>query len=157
MPLVTAQVAASLKCNIKKGAFRHIMELLMDFYNNKSSAEVVEVINLGEQFVNLADYLLFNTMPSIIDIITITVYLLHFIDGYIGLIAITVVVLQIWAELAKNFKLFQMCQDYTMMQCRESRIKYEAIKHWELVISANCQDYKNCQLFSVLLDFIMLM
>jgi len=67
----------------------------MDFYINKSSIEVVEVINLGEQFINLIDYLLFNIMPSIINIITITVYLSHFINGYIGLIIIAVVVLQI--------------------------------------------------------------
>jgi len=39
---------ASLKRNIKEGALRHIMELLMDFYNDKSSIEVIEVINLGE-------------------------------------------------------------------------------------------------------------
>jgi len=78
----------------------------MDFYNDKSSVEVVEVINLGERFVNFVDYLLFNIIPSIINIITITVYLSHFINRYIGLIVIAIVVLQIWAELAKNPKLF---------------------------------------------------
>jgi ABC-type transport system involved in Fe-S cluster assembly fused permease/ATPase subunit len=83
----------SLKRNIKEGALRYIIELLIDFYNDKSSIEVVEVINLGERFVNLIDYLLFNTMPSIIDIITIIVYLSHFINRYIGLIIIAVVVL----------------------------------------------------------------
>ena len=85
----------SLKRNIKEGALRHVIELLMDFYNNKSSTEVVEVINLGEQFINLVDYLLFNTMPSIINITIITVYLLHFINRYIRLITIAVVILQI--------------------------------------------------------------
>jgi len=83
----------SLKRNIKEGALRHIIKLLMDFYNDKSSIEVVEVINLGERFINFVDYLLFNIMPSIINIITIIVYLSHFIDGYIGLIIIAVVVL----------------------------------------------------------------
>ena len=96
----------SLKRNIKEGALRHVIELLMDFYNNKSSTEVIEVINLGEQFINLVDYLLFNTMPSIINITIITVYLSHFINRYIGLIAIAVVILQVWAKLAKNLKLF---------------------------------------------------
>ena len=67
----------------------------MDFYNDKSSIKVIEVINLGEWFVNLMDYLLFNTMPSIINITIIIVYLSHFINGYIGLIIIAVVVLQI--------------------------------------------------------------
>ena len=56
MPLVIVQITASLKCNIKEGAFKHIIELLIDFYNNKSSIEVVEVIKLGEWFVNLIDY-----------------------------------------------------------------------------------------------------
>jgi len=93
MPLVKAQVIASLKRNIKEGAFRHTIELSIDFYNDKSSVKVVEVINLGEQFVNLIDYLLFNIIPSIINIITITVYLSHFINKYIRLITIAVVVL----------------------------------------------------------------
>ena len=53
----------------------------------------MEVINLKEQFVNLVNYLLFNIMPSIINITIIIVYLSHFINGYIGLIAIAVVVL----------------------------------------------------------------
>jgi len=95
MPLVKAQVIASLKRNIKEGALRHIMELLIDFHIDKSSVEVVEVINLEEWFVNLINYLLFNTMPFIIDIITITVYLSHFINRYIGFIIIAVVILQI--------------------------------------------------------------
>ena len=66
----------------------------------------MEVINLKEQFVNLVNYLLFNIMPSIINITIIIVYLSHFINGYIGLIIIAIVVLQIWAKLAKNLKLF---------------------------------------------------
>ena len=67
----------------------------MDFYNDKSSIKVIEVINLEKQFINLIDYLLFDTMPSIINITIITVYLLHFINGYIGLIIIAIVILQI--------------------------------------------------------------
>ncbi|XTI87002.1 hypothetical protein V2W45_1239049, partial [Cenococcum geophilum] len=82
-----------LKLNIKEGAFRYIIKLLIDFYNDKSFIEVIEVINLGEQFINFVDYLLFNIMPSIINIITIIVYLSHFINRYIGLIIIAVVVL----------------------------------------------------------------
>ena len=96
----------SLKRNIKEGALRYVMELLIDFYNDKSSIEIMEVINLGERFVNLVDYLLFNIMPSIINITIIIVYLLYFINRYIGLIVIAVVILQIWAKLAKNLKLF---------------------------------------------------
>jgi ABC-type transport system involved in Fe-S cluster assembly fused permease/ATPase subunit len=95
MPLIKAQVTASLKYNIKEEALRHIIKLLIDFYNNKSSIEVIEVINLEKRFINFMDYLLFNTMSFIINIIIITVYLSHFINGYIGLIAIAVVVLQI--------------------------------------------------------------
>ena len=95
MPLIKTQVAVSLKRNIKEGAFRHTIELLIDFYNNKSSIEIVEVINLGKQFVNFVDYLLFNTIPFIINIITIIVYLSHFINRYLRLITIAVVILQI--------------------------------------------------------------
>ena len=84
-----------LKRNIKEGALKHVIKLLIDFHNDKSSIKVIEVINLEERFVNLIDYLLFNTMPSIINITIITVYLLHFINRYIRLIIIAVVILQI--------------------------------------------------------------
>ena len=34
--------------NLKEHALRHVMTLLMDFYGNNSSREVLEVIGLGE-------------------------------------------------------------------------------------------------------------
>jgi ABC-type transport system involved in Fe-S cluster assembly fused permease/ATPase subunit len=92
--------------NLKEHALRHIMTLLLDFYSNNSSREVLEVIVLGERYIYFADSLILNLIPSAINIVTFVVYFSHFINIYVGLIIIDVIVIYIWTELVKNPKLF---------------------------------------------------
>jgi len=81
--------------NLKEHALRYIMTLLIDFYSNNSSREVLEVIVLGERYIYLADSLILNLIPSAINIITFIVYFSHFINTYIGLIIIDVIIIYI--------------------------------------------------------------
>jgi len=97
-----------LMCNLKEHALRHVMMLLIDFYSNNSSREVLEVIVLEEWYIHFTDSLILDLIPSVINIITFVVYFSHFIDVYIGLIIIDVIVIYIWTELVKNPKLFQI-------------------------------------------------
>jgi ABC-type transport system involved in Fe-S cluster assembly fused permease/ATPase subunit len=92
--------------NLKEHALRHVITLLMDFYSNNSSREVLEVIVLGERYIYLIDSLILNSIPSTINIITFMVYFSHFINAYVGLIIIDIIVIYIWTELVKNPKLF---------------------------------------------------
>ncbi len=81
--------------NLKDHALRYVITLLMDFYSNNSSREVLEVIVLGERYIYLADSLILDLIPSAIDIITFVVYFSHFINIYIGLIIIDVIIIYI--------------------------------------------------------------
>ena len=81
--------------NLKEYALRHVIILLMDFYSNNSSREVLEVIVLGERYIYLADSLILNLIPSAINVVTFVVYFSHFIDVYVGLIVIDVIVIYI--------------------------------------------------------------
>jgi len=92
--------------NLKEHALRHVITLLMDFHSNNSSGEVLEVMVLEERYIYLIDSLILNLIPSAIDIITFVVYFSHFINAYIGLIIIDVIVIYIWTKLVKNPKLF---------------------------------------------------
>jgi len=92
--------------NLKEHALRHVIILLIDFYSNNSSGEVLEVIVLKKQYIHLTDSLILDLIPSTINIITFIVYFLYFINAYIGLIIIDVIVIYIWTELVKNLKLF---------------------------------------------------
>jgi len=94
--------------NLKEHALRHVITLLIDFHSNNSSGEVLEVIVLKKQYIHLADSLILDLIPSAINIITFVVYFSHFINIYIGLIIIDVIVIYIWTKLVKNLKLFQM-------------------------------------------------
>ena len=81
--------------NLKEHALRHVITLLIDFYSNNSSGEVLEVIVLGERYIHLVDSLILNSIPSAINIITFVVYFSHFINIYIGLIIIDIIVIYI--------------------------------------------------------------
>jgi len=81
--------------NLKEYALRYVITLLMDFYSNNSSREVLEVIVLGERYIYLTDSLILNLIPSAINIITFMVYFLHFINTYIGLIIIDIIIIYI--------------------------------------------------------------
>jgi ABC-type transport system involved in Fe-S cluster assembly fused permease/ATPase subunit len=81
--------------NLKEHALRHIITLLLDFYSNNSSREVLEFIVLGEQYIYLADSLILDLIPSTINIVTFVVYFLHFINIYIGLIIIDIIIIYI--------------------------------------------------------------
>jgi len=81
--------------NLKEHALRHVITLSIDFYSNNSSGEVLEVMVLGEQYIYFTDSLILNLIPSAINIITFVVYFSHFIDTYIGLIIIDVIIIYI--------------------------------------------------------------
>jgi len=95
-----------IRRNIKEGGFGHVIGLLIDFYKDKSSREVLEVLGLGKRFVSIAEMVFLDIVPLAVDFITITAYMLYVIDRYIGLIIIAIVVIYVWTELAKNPKLF---------------------------------------------------
>jgi ABC-type transport system involved in Fe-S cluster assembly fused permease/ATPase subunit len=81
--------------NLKEHALRHVITLLIDFYSNNSSREVLEVIVLGERYIHLTDSLILNSIPSAINVITFIVYFSHFINMYVGLIIIDIIVIYI--------------------------------------------------------------
>jgi ABC-type transport system involved in Fe-S cluster assembly fused permease/ATPase subunit len=93
-------------CNLKEYALRHVITLSIDFYSNNSSREVLKVIVLGEWYIHFTDSLILNSILSVINIITFIVYFSHFINIYIGLIIIDIIVIYIWTKLIKNFRLF---------------------------------------------------
>ena len=103
---IKGHIIEYLICNLKEYTLRHIITLLMDFYSNNSSREVLEVIILKKRYIYFINSLILNLIPSAIDIITFVVYFLYFINVYIGLIIIDIIVIYIWTELVKNPKLF---------------------------------------------------
>jgi hypothetical protein len=67
----------------------------MDFYSNNSFREVLEIIVLKKWYIYFTDSLILNLILFEIDIITFIVYFSHFIDIYIGLIIIDIIIIYI--------------------------------------------------------------
>lgn len=88
-------IIISMKRNIKEGGFRHVIELLIDFYKNRSSKKVLEVLGLKKKFVSITEIIFLNAVPLVVNFITITAYMSHVINRYIRLIIIAIVVVYI--------------------------------------------------------------
>jgi len=95
MLMARRHIIIFIKRNIKEGGFGHVIGLLMDFYKDKSSREVLKVLGLGERFISIAEMIFLNTVPLIVDFITITAYILYVINRYIRLIIIAIVIIYI--------------------------------------------------------------
>jgi len=95
MPMARRHIITSIKRNIKESGFKYIIGLLIDFHKDKSFREVLKVLDLGKRFISIAEIVFLNTVPLVVDFITITAYISHVINRYIGLIIIAIVVVYI--------------------------------------------------------------
>ena len=88
-------IIISIKCNIKEGGFGHIIKLSIDFHKDKSFKKVLEVLNLKKKFISIVEIVFLNIVPSAVNFITITAYISHVINRYIGLIVIATIIIYI--------------------------------------------------------------
>ena len=71
------------------------MGLLIDFYKNKSSREVLEVLGLGKRFISVVEMVFLNMVPLAVDFIIIIAYISRVINRYIRFIVIAIVIIYI--------------------------------------------------------------
>ncbi|OCK74891.1 P-loop containing nucleoside triphosphate hydrolase protein [Lepidopterella palustris CBS 459.81] len=136
------RVRQHLNLKIKEAAFGHVLRLSMDFHNDKSSGDIIEVINLGTGVTQILDLAAFRMIPLTMDLIMLVAYLSHTIDVSIGLLAMAIVVIYIWIVLFANSWLGPARRDVNAKQCDASGVQSEAVHNWEMVTSHNGQSHE---------------
>jgi ABC-type transport system involved in Fe-S cluster assembly fused permease/ATPase subunit len=118
-----------LSSTIKEAVYKYLLALSIDFYNNKSSRELIKAIDQGKDITRLLEQTVFLTGPIVLDFLIVVVYLLYTLDIYIVLDFTIVAVLYIYIILAENSWISVLQQDFSQKEYNKSRIWYKSIQN----------------------------
>ncbi|KAK8022122.1 hypothetical protein PG993_012889 [Apiospora rasikravindrae] len=122
---------------IMTAAFSHIMNLSMDYHNQKSSGELIRVVELGSELQELLDFLCFNVLPVFTDLLVALVYVYFLFDIYMALIVFCTCLTYAWIGAKVSVWTARLLRDYNTTMINESRIQNEAISCWAAVSQFN--------------------
>jgi ABC-type transport system involved in Fe-S cluster assembly fused permease/ATPase subunit len=77
-------------------AYKHVMNLSMDFYTNKSSGEVLKVVEQASSLNTLIDLLLFDFSLILVDMLVAMWYVTTLFDAYMTFIILYMGVVYVW-------------------------------------------------------------
>lgn len=69
-------------------AFNHVMSLSMDFHNEKNSGELMGGISQGQGLYDIVEFLCFQMVPMMLDLVIAIFYVSHLFDSYMALIVL---------------------------------------------------------------------
>ncbi|KAK6829909.1 hypothetical protein PG990_011851 [Apiospora arundinis] len=122
---------------IMTAAFSHIMNLSMDYHNQKSSGELIRVVELGSELQELLDFLCFNVLPVFTDLLVALVYVYFLFDIYMALIVFCTCLTYAWIGAKVSVWTARLLRDHNTTMINESRIQNEAISCWAAVSQFN--------------------
>ncbi|KAK8101907.1 hypothetical protein PG999_012281 [Apiospora kogelbergensis] len=122
---------------IMTASFSHIMNLSMDYHNQKSSGELIRVVELGSELQELLDFLCFNVLPVFADLLVALVYVYFLFDIYMALIVFITCLTYAWIGAKVSVWTARLLRDYNTTMINESRIQNEAISCWAAVSQFN--------------------
>lgn len=124
-------------------AFNHIMQLSIDFHNDKDSAEVIQAVSQGRALGDLLDILVSEFIPAGIDLVIAYAYFYYLFGSTVLLIISAAAVLYIYLDA--------MTTDWSMPDYRrgmnagraESKTINQSIQGWQTVSFFNRLQYEN--------------
>ncbi|KAG9897210.1 putative ABC transporter, partial [Aureobasidium melanogenum] len=126
-------------------AFGHIMNLSMDFHNNKHSGELMAAIGQGQHLYRLCDFVFLDVGPMVFDLIIALVYVTLLFDASITLIMILVGVGYTCIGSRSTSWAMNRRRRYNQAQRNEAKVQNESIGNWQTVAHFNMADYECAQ------------
>lgn len=137
--------------SIGSTAFRHIMNLSMDFHNDKNSGELIRAIEQGQNLQGLLEFVCFEVGPMFIDLIIAFVYVSTLFDIYVALILVAVGVCYIWIGAKTTTWSVKQRRRFNNAWRNESKVQNEAINNWQTVSHFNRSAHE-CKQYNETLD-----
>jgi ABC-type transport system involved in Fe-S cluster assembly fused permease/ATPase subunit len=126
-------------------AFNKIMELSSDFHDKKDSTRLWQSVNRGANVPFLIRSILFEVAPNIIDF-GVTISVLHYLCGpYIGLLAMTVILLFFKAHKGILQQSSSARRDVISANVKSQGILVNSTSHWRTVTSFGHIEYEKNQ------------
>lgn len=81
---------------LQRHCYDHIMNLSADFHDSKKSSVIWQIMHQGQDVINLLHNLLFEFLPTMVDLLSVVVVLTYLFGLYITFIVATTAVLFYW-------------------------------------------------------------
>ena len=127
---------------ITNAAFTHVMNLSIDFHNDKDSAEVMKAVEQGESLNNLLDAAITTIGPTLFDLMIGYVYFYQVFDIYVSFLVMAASICFLFLDLKTanwnldNRRAWQKCMR------EESKVMHQAVQGWQTVSYFNQFDHE---------------
>ncbi|KAF2085032.1 ATP-binding cassette-type vacuolar membrane transporter-like protein Hmt1, partial [Saccharata proteae CBS 121410] len=135
--LLTTHLEQFSYLQITKAAFRHVMGLSMDFHTEKNSGELLKAVEQGYSLTQLLDYVVFDTIPLLVDLIVAFFFLSNLFDVYLAFTVIVVAITFFWTTIKLTAYNRESRRLYVDKYLKENKIMYESVSNWQTVAYFN--------------------
>lgn len=139
--------------SLGSNAFAHIMGLSMDFHNEKSSGELQQAIRQGRSLGDLLEFMLYEVLPIIIDLVVAIVYVSFLFDVYMTYILAFAGVGFICVGARTTTWTIKHRRTYNAKFREEGKVQNEAISNWLTVSVFNRNRYEQARYGGAIDDF----
>ncbi|KAL8959364.1 MAG: hypothetical protein Q9193_003764 [Seirophora villosa] len=127
---------------ITTAAYNQIMELSIDFHNDKQSGEIYKAITQGSSITDLLDMVVFSVGPMAIDVIIGFWYLNHLFGPYMALTALATTISYLSTTTYYNVKQSNIRREYLELARTQNQVMYDTVGSWTTVSYFNRIPYE---------------
>jgi ABC-type transport system involved in Fe-S cluster assembly fused permease/ATPase subunit len=131
-------------------AFRHIMELSLDFHSNKNSGEILQAVRNASALNELLNVVFFTFAPGIIDLVVATIYISQILDAYAAFIVFVVTISYFWISIKLTLWTSDIRRENRTTYREQNRRLYEPVSNWLTVAYFDRNDHERERLARVI-------
>jgi ABC-type transport system involved in Fe-S cluster assembly fused permease/ATPase subunit len=118
-------------------AYKHVMNLSMDFHTNKSTGEVLKAVEQASSLNVIIETLLFQVMPIVLDLGIAIWYVTHLFDTYMAFIVLFMAGVYVWFGIYFTTWNRHRRRSYVEKHRAEAQVVNETLHNWHTVFYFN--------------------
>jgi ABC-type transport system involved in Fe-S cluster assembly fused permease/ATPase subunit len=123
-------------------AYKHLMNLSMDFHTSKDSGEVLKAVEQASSLNSLIELVLFEVFPILVDLVIAMYYVTHLFDAYMAFLVLFMGLGYIWLGLYFTTWSQARRRVYVAKQRTENTTVNETVHNWQTVAYFNRAPYE---------------
>ena len=136
---IPVELSAGLAINT--ASYNHIMDLSCDFHDSKQSGELYTAMRQGRSVIDLLEMLLFNLLPTVVDLVAACAYLYYLFDTYMCLIIAATMIVFLWTSTYFTSKQACLRRRSVRYSREEFQVMYDTMGGWKTVSYFNRLQY----------------
>jgi ABC-type transport system involved in Fe-S cluster assembly fused permease/ATPase subunit len=118
-------------------AYKHVMNLSMDFHTNKSTGEVLKAVEQASSLNVIIETMLFQVLPIVLDLGIAIWYVTHLFDTYMAFIVLFMAGVYVWFGIYFTTWNRHRRRSYVEKNRAEAQVVNETLHNWHTVFYFN--------------------